>query len=689
MTFSAERLTIDPVEEDAANVPLELIGGALSVVAFRTPTPAPEPRWSQTADADGDLLAGLRYRNRDVVVTVEILPTGASGAADAQATLATLVDKLAKVNREGGTLRRVLPTGDVLTFDLLAADAIDPRWDADWELSRTIELELRFVAKPFARGVEEARTAHVESARSVLLFTEEDIAGDVPALGRLVVSDLGGASRGWCQWGLQVATYDPASSADLFFEAEGRTPLNLASLVTVAGASGAGSSNVVSAGSLIPDWTAVLSTKASGGAHLTHVGDYRVLARLYRPRGAGQVGVALEWALGDFRSFTRNAPTYFGVDQLEGGFVVVDLGLVSIPRGTPRWEGRVIANSTAAGDDLSIDCLWLLPLERAGEASRREWEPTWRTAASPTAYLVRDEFDQSMSGGRDTPAAATGRTLPIGGTYTGAGDADDFVITNGALTRTALSDAAGGPNAGRLLVAGSPTFTTCQARVGMYTSTVGVASQGLLLRYVDASNHLAVGVVFSTTQPIVTAQVCVRGTYTQLAQTTYPFPMPTMTAHQLIVLAEATGEVTVWLSASIDTPSAPLLQAYDASLATGGALASGKAGVFDRNSTATAATRSFDNLWAWVPEPDAAICASQSLEIGAERAIREDAGGTLWTPVSRYEGDPLTIPPSGPERRIARFLVTASRAAPGAGFDRTLDDLQAQLHLTPRYLVVP
>jgi hypothetical protein len=98
--------------------------------------------------------------------------------------------------------------------------------------------------------------------------------------------------------------------------------------------------------------------------------------------------------------------------------------------------------------------------------------------------------------------------------------------------------------------------------------------------------------------------------------------------------------------------------------------------------------RSYDNFIVWVPSADAAIFASQSLEVAHDGVTREDSTGVFSTPVSRYEGDYLTVPHAGPEGRIVRFAVKASRNAPGTGPDIAIDDISAQLYLTPRYLVV-
>lgn len=100
-------------------------------------------------------------------------------------------------------------------------------------------------------------------------------------------------------------------------------------------------------------------------------------------------------------------------------------------------------------------------------------------------------------------------------------------------------------------------------------------------------------------------------------------------------------------------------------------------------------TRTYDNFFAFVPTDDAAIFASQSLEIRHDRVIREDSGGTIWTPPSRYEGDYLTIPAAGREDRTARIIVKASRNDPDIGADSAIDDISGRLTVTPRYLHVP
>jgi hypothetical protein len=154
---------------------------------------------------------------------------------------------------------------------------------------------------------------------------------------------------------------------------------------------------------------------------------------------------------------------------------------------------------------------------------------------------------------------------------------------------------------------------------------------------------------------------------------------------------QAYVDATGMLAAVVSQGSSVLLtdQALSPHLAPGGALASGKAGIVDYWASATASTRTFDDFMCWEPPADAAMFASQSLEIRHDRVIREDSGGSLWVRPTTYEGDYLLVPPAGAEARTNRFFVKGSRGIPGESADSGIDDISAQLSFTPRFLVVP
>lgn len=664
-----ERLIIDPTEEDALNVPLDLLAAPYSVTRFRTPTPPLDIQWGEPVDADGEPIAGRRYRNRRIAIDVEIVVTAGDDAARADAArdaLAALTGKVAKVNREGGTLRRELPDGSVVTFDLLAQpDELDPSWDVEWDTARVIRVQLQFVARPFARGAEEARAVHSETELPVLIFVERDIGGDAPALGRLVVRDEEGALRRSISWGMQIASHD--ARTQLYYAADALTPLSGA---TLAG-------DVVEHDSLGTDWTAILSTGA-----LTHVGEYRVRARTLRPStNDGAVSIALTWGLGDMRAWTRNTAVAFGASEIVGEFVVVDLGLVFIPDVASQWEGRVIAMSTVAGDEVSVGDLELEPVERSGEAQAVEREPT------PATITGRDEFDQS-------PGALHGTAAAVGGLWSSGGDAGDFSVDAAGhnLKRTVVGDIYSGGPVGRWAVLPPVKTDTAVQTAVSWSATPGDANStqlGVLARWVNASTY-AVAYVDPAGVPgeATMVQALMRiGGAPFLLGTRYFVPPLTSCAVRLVIAQDGSWQVHVDTGNGI--PTLPLLSGQSSHLATGGTLAQGKDGLWDWWYTTDAGTRWYDGFRAWVPAPDAAVYGGRRLEVRHDGVLREDAGGTVWTPVSRYQGDYLTIPPSGPEGRSARFAVRAGRWAPGVGPEPAIDDLSAQLFVTPRYLVVP
>jgi hypothetical protein len=149
---------------------------------------------------------------------------------------------------------------------------------------------------------------------------------------------------------------------------------------------------------------------------------------------------------------------------------------------------------------------------------------------------------------------------------------------------------------------------------------------------------------------------------------------------------DSAGRVAVWAGPRGYLPRTPQIMFQNSNLATSGTLASGTSGFYDQNSGVTAITRNFDNFATWAPVGDAALFASQSVEIRADQVGREDSGGTLWQPPSSYVGDYLRVPVAGAEGRTSRLIAKASRGVPGSWADAGTDDISGRLYVTPRYL---
>ena len=161
--------------------------------------------------------------------------------------------------------------------------------------------------------------------------------GDVPALGRLVIDNDATADQWWVVWGAETdAAYtftDSTGSGGLLYQAESRTGLGgSATAAGPSGASGAGS-NVMRNTALETSYLAILATQASGGgSHLSHVGTFKVYARVQVPTSnTGEVTVALEWAVGEYFGPATNTAVTIPADY-EGTWRLLDLGLVNITK---------------------------------------------------------------------------------------------------------------------------------------------------------------------------------------------------------------------------------------------------------------------------------------------------------------------------------------------------------------------
>jgi hypothetical protein len=112
--------------------------------------------------------------------------------------------------------------------------------------------------------------------------------------------------------------------------------------------------------------------------------------------------------------------------------------------------------------------------------------------------------------------------------------------------------------------------------------------------------------------------------------------------------------------------------------------------LYDNQTGATANTRNYDNFFAFIPTPDMAIFAEQSLSLEHDTATRDNFLGTYSTKIADRRGRYLKIPPAGPEGRSTRLAILALPSDPYTlGDAAAIYDLSAQLHVTPRGLVVP
>ena len=582
----------------------------------------------------------------------------APGGPRFYAIVADLEKKIDRINREGGTLKRVVPDGSPIVFDLLSA-TWHPTSDRRFIFAKRTEAEVTFTAKAFGRGATEIVGAdNDESTLPCLRFLTTGVQGNVPALGRLIVTERQAVDQFRWVWGLRSRYYDAGANAALFYEAEGRTLPSGSASTADAGASGG---NMVRRTATPFAYTTIITTQATGGgAHLSHTGVYRVMARVRSQD-------AMDWTF-DYAEADLLRPTVTGkVHRTSANdWELADLGVVRLTKG--RWQGRVLVRSTsgnATGYNADLDCLFLVPIaEGAGEATAGP------ITTAPTSYSALAATTLQSGGG-----------LYVGGNFTGGGDADDFGSDG---TRAAVSDTGtiihGG--GGRMNWVNGLSMTNTLVQVDFKTTALANALRmGVAARVASATS--GVMVVYSQGSTEGTIRLTVSG---GPGDTSIQVPSIVANAwYTISVYVDARGRVYVWMNAQGATLGDPVITRTVTSLATGGGLQSGSVGVVDSNTAATACTRSYANFRAWAPSLDAALFASRQAEVLSSLVRRQDSTGANPGAVG-YEGDYLLIPPAGPENRTTEIIVKATRSLVA---DDGIDDIRAALAYTPRYLAVP
>lgn len=616
--------------------------------------------WIKGADSDGSkLLRIARHENSEFDLRVRVKPQVLMD--DALDSIGAVKDKLQEAERQAANGGRGLPlvwtpTGSTYSFtfyvqtgEIEVPKEIDGQ-DQGW-LRRFPVVNIKLYCSPFGYG-EEVVEDTVTSSDPLVIVEVEDVPGDVPAEARIIVTDGATQSRPFLAAGLENVHYDAATS--LLLDSDSMVVSGLAGFGgTRTGAYDVGGGNTVVRAVLTTNPVAVCSSP-----ELTHIGTFRNRFRLWP--SSKNISVRLAWRQG--RDQWTTEP--FAQAPFEDAFWEPDLGLTKIREallGTQTWQWRIEAKSTAPGDELDVDYHAMIPAgEGYGQAR------TVVTYQTPTAFSARDEFEQ-------TAGALAGKSLAVGGSWSGVGDTTDFAVetTGKTAERTAVSDTGtlGGTQFGRFAISGVSAFAAQFVQVDFKQATLAnYPHMGVVCRYVDTSNWLTVYAQRATdaTKTYITVEKCVAGVFTELAAAIDVGAPPIFGGvwYTLAALVDASGVLSVWMF-SQGAPGPVLWQTQDSALATGGALASGKPGIVDELATAGAVTRNYDNFFAFAPAADAVILSGQSAEFrsyGDDPVLREDSTGTYWGRPSETRGGRLWLPPAGDEGRTTRIAVMARRS---------------------------
>lgn len=364
--MAGEQLLLDPTSE-STGTQLDITDATLGyyLISHEYPDPDIDVVHASSIDTEGAVPAAGKHQPRTIGIVIRCVQ--ATGGTPSIGTIVSnLQRKIGKLFREGGTYRRVLPSGDTITFDVLRFGArINVPAEKRWISRSAVDVTITLTCQPYGLGPSTSvtLTPNTATSKAPLVCAASTIKGDVPALGELVIQNVT-ATKTLVIWGLRSRHYD--SGSPLFYEAESLTAGFAVANAGFSGASGAGANKVMrhSNVGLFADPAFNLSA--------AHIGTYRVFARVQASTtNTGTVSVRVSW-------FPRGAGAARGVVNdwvpvvtagsvpIEGSWVLADLGLVTLPEarlGSQAWYATFDAKSTVATDDLDWDWIALVPVD--------------------------------------------------------------------------------------------------------------------------------------------------------------------------------------------------------------------------------------------------------------------------------------------------------------------------------------
>jgi hypothetical protein len=662
---SPEQWTINGVSLNTSIVNIELGLGA--------PPAKQRQDWVTGADSEFSALSRVPlHENKTITGTLEIGPLSTRDAAFSVLNEITRAFQSASNTPDGVPLTwRPQGSTAVLTADVLAAEFTEFTLDALPMLNNMFVVPFTLTCKPYWRGSEIVSPAVTASAP--IITTSVTVPGDVPALSRVIVKDAAAQPRRHVEIGVENQNFLPSSPTTLIIDS---------SVMTVAGYTG-------TAGSVTGFYTAAGGTSsgitglAPGGVPTAlcgvpsqgHNGRFRVKGR-FTSAGTSRPTVRLAWQIG-----TGQLQANRWREFQPSGIRDVDLGIIDVPAGQ-TWSGRVDVYDQASGaGTVSFDYLMLIPTD-GGYAKAR----TTQAATGGSALLAYDAFN-----GVTQNSVLSGRTVPLGGTWSGQGaGANDFtaqVGTGAVMFGTDLTSYARSTQGSRwALLGGSYSDVTVSGYVKTTEYIKDVSQRyGFVARYVDANNFLWAGIVSDPyAARFVLAQV-VAGTQTVLA-VGFGDAWSNQAWWQIGIAAYSSGGALARLyingALSVD------LTASSTALATGGALATGRVGIFDDGSTQPNDTiiRYYDHFQAATVTPEVVLTdATRSVQFGSSDTILiASSGAQIGRPPSA-SGARLTLQPGS-----NRVAVAARRQDSDTGADDGVTDATTlQVAFTPRYLLAP
>lgn len=639
-----EQITLDPSEVSGDRVEVALHGGAFNLAEAG-------PLWgdalveaAMAAGEYGSVPIDFTVPNRIVELPLSIRATRTMSFADARRLLQ---QKAALLQQDGGWLKREMRDGSKLYLDVIGATLRlgggSEQALRDFDADAVLLLE----TLPDWYGDEvELGAASGDGAVRVSLT---NVPGDHPARLRVVLRDGSGAAQRSL---LFAARHEQAATtAAMDFRAVDLTPLGGAT----------SRATYVEYATLPPTWVAALSTRLASGGHMTHVGTHRVwVLAAASGSGSGAASTRLEYTAG-----SGAAPELKPIRALTPFPTWLDLGEVQLPRaaaGAQRWEGRILV-SAPTGWAFNAYRVRVLPVEDAyGKINATT------VLATGDSVAAWDTFAHAAG-------ALSGKTAPEGGRWTVVGT----ILTSGEVAyRTAVGTAIA------VLADIEAAQTDLRASIDAAAPGAGTTVWAGLVGREGTGRHVRGGVSnHGDGLHSFWLYVMIDGVATTIADSGYR-PGNLLGWHDYRLVIDTAG------NARLDVDGAAVVQAFHASLATGGALASGSIGLYDSTTASSSPRRSYDNFFMGETAQalDAVLHPNRAAEITTTGYRRAGSDGLAYAPLVIH-GDLPRLPVSGAERRPVEFYVTTSRAIHGQAAGLEEDRLDATVLARPCYLFTP
>ena len=459
------------------------------------------------------------------------------------------------------------------------------------------------------------------------------IAGDYPARTRIRFTDTSGNNQRGAFWGLRSTYYSSEETAALWYDAKELTKINGAEEVSESGTYSGHAIKLLEPAT--EAWHPFLETTlASGSKQLTHLGSYRVWARVK----AAEAGMKVRFTWGNDDA---TAPLYNeGAEVPEKeAWELLDLGEMRLeepPVGEHWWKGTLQAYTGSTTHAVLADRLWFQPVDDGAGRLRATAVPA-SGSLQPSKEPETGESNNSLHSGK----AWTNPTHIEKGH---SGEHAEVELVNAEESRALVAKKFGFKLFSGATVRGIAVSVPITVVYGGITLVARLMQGGALVG--ETQEHRA----GSGEAPTFTF-----GGASSLWGTTW-------TAAQ----AEAEGfGVALWVIDRLAQEAIVQVR------------------------TPVAVTVCYSTVSA---TPDAVVYSDRRSYATWEGTYREDSGSEAYADVSEQTGDLPRLPPSGLENRPVQLLVKNSRGLlpaanpPTQEADSAIDALEVVTSYRPCYI---